>query len=136
VKIIDVVMGQMGSGKYVNISMRVDAPKILLDADNSVFLIEGPSYPEDPFELYGIVIQWLKHNGHFTKPMNCEFKFKVLNSASRKMIVEILLLLEKTAKRNSNIFVKWYYDEYDEDMKEAGEDLSDTIEIPFELVCH
>jgi len=127
-------MSQIGSGKFVNINMRIDAPKILLDADNSVFLIEGPSYPEDPFELYGIVIEWINHNRHITKLLNCEFKFKVLNSASRKMIVEILFLLEKIAKKNNNIVVKWYYDEYDEDMKEAGEDLSDTIEIPFELV--
>jgi len=123
------------TGKLVDISKRVDAPKILLDADNSIFLIEGPSYPEDPFEVYGCVIQWINHNGNFLNPINCEFKFKVLSSASRKLILDILVKLEKASKRNQNVTIKWYYEKDDEDMKEAGEDLSDTVEFPFEFVC-
>jgi len=129
-------MRQSIDGKVINFKMRIDAPRILLDSENYIFLIEGPSYPEDAFEIYDCVIQWIKQNQHqFKQPLNCEFKFKVLSSASRKLILEILYTLEKVAKKNHNITVKWYYDEYDEDMKEAGEDLADNIDIPFEFIA-
>jgi ERCC4-type nuclease len=129
-------MSQYNYSKLVNVKMRIDSPKIILDSENSVFLIEGPSYPEDPFEVYNCVIHWITmNNNQFDKPLVCEFKFKVLSSASRKLILEILLKLEKASKKNRNVKIKWYYEKYDEDMKEAGEDLSDNIDIPFEFEC-
>ena len=35
---------------------------------------------------------------------------------------------------DKDVLIKWYYDENDEDMMEAGEDYSDLLEAPFELL--
>jgi len=128
-------MGHSFLGKNINVEMRVDSPKIVLDSNKSIFIIEGPSYPEDAFEVYDCVLHWLKQNNYqFENQLNCEFKFKVLNSSSRKMIVEILIALEMASQKNRNIRVLWYFEKYDEDMMQAGEDLADNIDIPFDFI--
>ncbi len=128
-------MSQNFQNGYVSIEASVDSPRILLDSANSIFLIEGPSYPEDAYEVYECVLQWLKqYNYIFKNQLNCQFKFKVLSSASRKMILEILLELEKSSRNNKNVRIQWYFEKYDEDMMEAGEDFSDNIDIPFEFI--
>jgi len=119
----------------VSFEMTVDSPRILLDTANSIFQIEGPSYPEDAYEVYGCILEWLKQNNNrFENHLNCQFKFKVLSSASRKMLLEILLELEKSSRNHKNIRIQWYFEKYDEDMMEAGEDFSDNIDIPFEFI--
>lgn len=116
----------------VRIEMSVDSPKILLDEENLLFLIEGPSYPADALETYEIVIDWINdHHYRFESQLICKFKFKMLSSASRKMVYEIFLALEKIAVKNKNITIHWYYQMHDEDMMEVGEDFADNVELPF-----
>jgi hypothetical protein len=121
--------------ELVDIPARVDSPRILLDTYNSIFLIEGPSYPEDALEVYEIVLSWISQNNYqFDHPLNCEFNFQVLSSASRKLILEILVELEKAHNRNKNIRILWYYNQEDDDMKEAGEDLMTNVDLPFDII--
>ena len=37
-------------------------------------------------------------------------------------------VIEKSGK---DVTVNWYYEEFDEDMREVGEDYSDVINLPF-----
>jgi hypothetical protein len=129
-------MGRVIQKDFVSIDMRVDSPRILLDATKPVFLIEGPSYPEDALEVYECVLTWIKSCIYNIKEqLNCEFKFNVLSSASRKLIQEILFMLEKAHRINKNIKILWYFNEDDEDMKDAGEDLMENINLPFDMIC-
>ena len=118
----------------VEIKQTEDSPKIMLDENNSLFLIEGSSFPEDAFTVYTPVLEWIKKvTGKFDNELKCEFKFKVVSSASHKMLYEILTELEKLYNRAANIKIHWYYEELDEDMQEIGEDFSETLDLPFEF---
>jgi len=55
------------------------------------------------------------------------------NTASSKLIMDILLKLEEMVEDGANIKVEWYYQEDDEDMMEAGEEFSDIVEVDFDL---
>jgi hypothetical protein len=46
----------------------------------------------------------------------------------------VLRFLEKARMSNNNILVKWFYETDDEDMLETGEDFSEIVRVPFELV--
>jgi hypothetical protein len=110
----------------------IDSPKIVLDEDNSIFLIEGSSYMADAFKAYKVVLDWI--NDHFLQCKNqlvCEFKFNMLSSASRKMIYEILSAINQNSSGNKDIQIHWYYANYDEDMKEIGEVYAEQVELPF-----
>jgi hypothetical protein len=124
----------MPSSLPVKIEATVDSPKIVLDIEKSTFLIDGASYPEDANIIYDGVLEWLRADDiPYNGELICHFSFNVLSSASRKMIYEILIELEKAHIANNNILVQWHYAKFDEDMMEVGEDFSEIIEVPFEL---
>ncbi len=119
----------------VNIEMRVDSPRIVLDEEKFIFLIEGHSYPADAFKTYNVVLEWVKDVYQNTgEQLICEFKFKMISSASRKMVYEIMKELEIKAAGSNNIQICWYYESYDEDMIDIGEYFAETLSIPFKFV--
>lgn len=116
----------------VNIKIGVDSPKIELNEENSVFLIEGYSYPADAYDTYEIVLNWIENSlCKIENQLICEFKLRMISSASRKMIYEILMALERAASQDKKILIHWYYEKYDEDMMEIGEDYADNVSLPF-----
>ena len=120
--------------KAIKIEMTDDSPKVILDEGGSIFKIEGSSYPEDAFEFYKQVINWVSKIKINKKTiLNCDFNFNILSSASHKMIYAILLELENLNKKSKNVIINWYYLNFDEDMYEVGEGFSDNINIPFKF---
>lgn len=113
-------------------------PTVILDAENNKFEISGRSLPEDVVAFYNSILDWLDE---YAKSPNekTEFNFKLVyyNTASSKMLYEILKKLEKIAIDGHDIVVKWHYDEDDEDMEEAGEEYAEVVEeLPFEQVAY
>lgn len=113
----------------LKISKTDDTPTIILDQSAGKFEISGRSLPEDSVEFYTPVFQWLEMYAKAPNPTT-EFVFKLdyLNTASSKMIQDILSALEKI----NGARVVWYFYEDDEDMEEMGQELSELVEIPFE----
>jgi hypothetical protein len=56
-----------------------------------------------------------------------------MNSASSKYILQILDYFKKLYLKKAKITVDWYYEDVDDQIFEDGEDLSDVINIPFNL---
>jgi hypothetical protein len=107
-----------------------DTPKIILDSKNGIFEISGRSLPEDSAEFYAPILEWLDT---YSESPNAEtkfvFKLEYFNTASSKLILDILSKLEDV----DNTTILWYFHEDDEDMEEAGEEFSELVEIPFEF---
>ncbi len=107
-----------------------DTPKIILDKNNGIFEISGRSLPEDCAEFYQPILDWI---GEYAEDANGDtnfvFKLEYFNTASSKLILDILSKLEDIP----NISISWYFHEDDEDMEEAGEEFSELVEIPFEF---
>ena len=107
-----------------------DTPKIILDKKNGIFEISGRSLPEDSAEFYKPVLEWIDE---YAKDPNPEtdwvFKLEYFNTASSKLILDVLSKLEEIP----GIKVNWYFHEDDEDMEEAGEEFSELVELPFEF---
>ncbi|WP_027000568.1 DUF1987 domain-containing protein [Eisenibacter elegans] len=107
-----------------------DTPKIILDKNNGIFEISGRSLPEDAAEFYDPVLQWLGEYGSSPNPETVFiFKLEYFNTASSKLILDILSKLEGITGTS----VLWYYHEDDEDMQEAGTEFSELVEVPFEF---
>ena len=116
--------------EIINLEGTEDTPKIILDKGNGIFEISGRSLPEDSAEFYAPLIDWIEA---YSKAPNdgTEFVFKLeyFNTASSKLILDILSKLEDIP----GITVQWYFHEDDEDMEEAGEEFSELVDIPFEF---
>jgi hypothetical protein len=112
-----------------------DTPNVILDETNDVFEISGRSLPEDVAAFYKPVLDWLeKYNQNPKSKTIFSFKLVYFNTASSKMLLDILMKLEDLHKSGKQVVVKWHYSEDDEDMKEAGEEYADIVDVPFEQI--
>lgn len=112
-----------------------DTPNIVLDPENGVYEISGRSLPEDVVSFYQPVLNWLNEFEASPIPdIDFVFKLDYFNTASSKLILDILLKLDDIFTAGNGINIKWHYMELDTDLEEAGEEYSELVEIPFDLI--
>jgi hypothetical protein len=110
-----------------------DSPQVILDKENNQFEISGKSLPEDVVDFYQPVLDWLGNYRSDPNPRT-EFTFKLIyfNTASSKLILDILLILEEMIEEGKEVMVKWLSMQRDEDMHEAGKEYDEMVDVPFE----
>ncbi len=114
-----------------------DTPSVVLDAAENFMEISGRSLPEDVSSFYGPILSWLSEYAKSPNPKTVfVFKLVYFNTASSKLILDILMKLEDLAKGGNDVLVKWLYPEDDEDMQEAGSEYADIVEVPFEQIAY
>ncbi|GIV38742.1 MAG: hypothetical protein KatS3mg033_0542 [Thermonema sp.] len=120
----------------LNIEPTNRTPKVYFDARTGVLEIAGRSIPENSADFYQPILDWLDEAAQSEiLTFNMVLKLEYFNTSSSKFILDILKKLEKIHKDTGKaVFVKWYYDEKDEDMEEAGHDFRDIINLDFELI--
>jgi hypothetical protein len=120
--------------EIIKINATEDTPAVTLDSVNNIYEISGRSLPEDVVVFYQPVMQWLKEFEKTPiKDFELSIKLEYFNTASSKLILDILLKLEEVFLNGTPLKVKWYYLSSDSDMKEAGEEYSEIVGLPFEL---
>lgn len=131
--------------EILNIEPTHISPTIRFNPDLNDFSISGMSAPEDVRALYYPVIEWMdRFNSELklgkykifseTNPMILKINLNYFNSASAKFLLDILLELKKIRESGTPVAVEWYYEEDDIDMKEAGEDLSELVEMELKYI--
>jgi hypothetical protein len=116
-------------------------PAIHFDIKNRKFELTGTSRPEDVVAFYESIISKIEMyvNNILRNEKPEDFQFNLLfdldymNSASSKYILQILDYFKKLYLKKAKITVDWYYEDVDDQIFEDGEDLSDVINIPFNL---
>jgi len=114
-------------------------PNVVFDPANEIFEISGKSLPEDVSSFYDPILKWLDEYAEDPIPKTVfDFKLLYYNTASSKLLYEIMVKLKtKLTDEGHEVLVRWFYDEDDEDMEEAGEEYSEVVEdLPFELVAN
>ena len=116
-------------------------PEIVFNPETWKFSFKGVSRPEDVMKFYMPAINWLKTldeniQTHTNEKYNIAiihliFHFSYFNSASSKMLLEIIEIIKRIQKDGIDISVDWYYDKNDEQMYDDGLDLSEAVDIPF-----
>ena len=119
------------------------SPKIIFDVKNHKFELTGISRPEDVIAFYESVIykidtyvKKVTQNENELNNLSFYLKFDLtyMNSASSKYILQILDHFKQLYSKGAEINVDWIYDDVDDQIFEDGEDLSDVIKIPFNLI--
>jgi hypothetical protein len=114
-----------------------DTPKVLLDPENNIFEISGRSLPEDVVSFYQPVIDWLdEYKDSPNQSTEFVFKYIYFNTATSKLVQDILIKLEEISEDGNKVKVLWYYVEDDEDMLDLGEEFSENVDIPFEIIAY
>lgn len=118
----------------IKINATEDTPNVILDPVNNFYEISGRSLPEDVVVFYQPVMKWLADFEKEPLPgFALSIKLEYFNTASSKLILDILLKLEDIFQNGTQLKVIWNYLSSDSDMKEAGEEYSEIVGLPFEL---
>jgi hypothetical protein len=121
----------------IKIAGTEDTPNVILDVDNDIMEISGRSLPEDVSSFYDPLLNWLDEYAQSPKAKTIfNFKLVYFNTASSKLILDILMKLEEIHEAGNEVVVKWFFPEDDEDMEEAGEEYADIVDVPFEQVSY
>jgi len=103
-------------------------PEITLDVNGTISL-RGKSYPENTFEFYAPMMEWVKEyfetSAQDVTTVNLEIIY--FNSSSSKLFFDFFDLLEENAEEHK-IEINWIYDEENESAEEAGEDFIEDFE--------
>lgn len=117
-----------------------DSPKIDFDTTSNRFTISGESRPENAGKFYTPVINWIVKNKESLRDKKDAvtlvfvFKLDYFNSTSAKYIMDILLVLKQFVDDGYKVTVEWHYDKRDDDMLDAGNEFSDTVDMKFEYI--
>lgn len=111
-----------------------DTPEIIFNPEENIFKISKISVPEDAFQFYEPILNWLKEYERNPNPETVvNFDLEYVNTASSKQLIQIMLLLEKIGEK-SKVTVKWHYEAIDEDMQSLGERYNKLVKIHFEFI--
>jgi hypothetical protein len=120
-------------------------PEINFSPDENIFTIIGKSAPEDVRAMYYPVIEWTKifvddviegefENFSSENAMIVKTDLLYFNSSSAKFFFDIFSELKRLIDNNILVIVEWFYDEEDQDQKEAGMDIAEMVEMEFTYI--
>jgi len=110
---------------------------VILDTENEILEISGRSLPEDVTAFFEPILNWLdEYSEEPNEKTVFSFKLVYFNTASSKLILDILMKLEEMYEDGKEVLVKWFFPDDDEDMEEAGEEYADIVNVPFEQISY
>ncbi|UXP32295.1 DUF1987 domain-containing protein [Reichenbachiella agarivorans] len=110
-------------------------PLIFFDPDRGLLELRGKSSPENAIGFYSKLINGIEAFAeHGDRGLVANFKLEYFNTSSSKCIFDILKKLMLIEKNGKKLSINWYYEEYDEDMQEAGEDYADLLGTTFNYI--
>lgn len=107
-------------------------PSIYFSPNKGIMDMRGKSSPENPLNFYNHIFDSLDKftTSTFTN-MTTNLAFEYFNTSSSKCLYIFLKKLNDINQAGKKVVVNWFYEEGDEDMKEAGEDISSFFNIEF-----
>jgi len=105
-------------------------PEIDLNAETNVLGICGKSYPENSFEFYAPVIEWVdKYLSNIeTQKIILNLELEYMNSSSLKVYFDLLDVVEIANDNKSvNIEINWIFDKDNDIAQETGEDFMEDF---------
>lgn len=110
-------------------------PDIVATAATGVLRLSGESYPENAYELFGPVFQWIEtFLTHSTLPLRVELELLYLNTSSIKAVMDVFDLLEAAHLNHRAVEVTWFYDQDNERVGELADEFREDCTFPFHVV--
>jgi len=117
----------------VYIKGTVETPEVILNKNEGELKFSGRSMPEDAKEFYAPLKEWIsQYASNPTAGTRVVFAYEYFNTASSKMVMELIEEVKKIGENDPQLNVEWHYLEDDDDMLEAGEDYEEIVGIEFQ----
>ena len=114
--------------KNISINKTDNTPEVILDYTQGLIEFDGKSYPENTFDFYKPLLEWMKEyfDGKCQNTTTVNIKLTYFNSGTAQTLFDILdIVAEGTCE---DLVVNWYYDADNENALEDYEDFSCEFE--------
>jgi hypothetical protein len=114
-------------------------PRILYNPEENILQVIGSSLPENVYSLYEPVMEWIKEfveSPVLNPDLRIIFQIQYYNSGTIRYLAELLTKIADLHSKGLKYSVEWHYESDDENIRQAGEDLSDISETPFAMISH
>lgn len=105
-------------------------PKVELSFEANEFSFSGYSYPENVEAFYGPIMNDV--SAHLASQANATFTFNFYfayyHSSTAQVLYQLFDRLVESQQNGNSVIVNWSFDEDDDTMEEAGEDLAEEFE--------
>jgi hypothetical protein len=121
----------------LNISSSQSTPSIVGQWEQGLLTMDGDSYPENSFEFFVQVIDWIERYLKQTQaPLRLELRLVYMNTSSVKAMMDIFDMLEDAHKKGRQVSVDWYYDERNERVVDLADEFREDCSFPFRITAH
>lgn len=120
--------------KNLKLKATEDTPEVLFDKEQSDFLLKGRAMPENAYEFFKPVIDWM--NEYSESPngkTELEVYLEYFNSSSVKQIFKLLSKIDGIFDKGYDAKIVWCHKRKDELMKEKGSEFESFLDLPFEM---
>jgi len=109
------------------------SPRVVLDRQDSVLLIEGRSYPEEGMDFFDPIVMRFRSLQDSDNPIRTiHIRLEYYNSSTTKAIADLFTALERSAKRDNEAKVLWEYEADDDGIEEDINMFRETYQLEFE----
>lgn len=122
--------------KTLDIPQTSASPAIHADWHSGVVTMRGDSYPENSFDLFQPLIDWVEAFLEAdARALALELELLYLNTSSIRALMDILDLLERAHGGGRTVSVRWLYDAENERVAELAEEFKEDCTFPFAIVA-
>jgi hypothetical protein len=111
-----------------------NTPEVILQPSGTV-KIRGRSIHENSAVFFEPVQEWVTE--YIRDPADLttvDMSLEYFNSASAKILINLLLKITHVTLKNKKFIINWYYEEGDEDILERGEYFASILEVKINFV--
>lgn len=121
----------------LNITGTQSTPSIHGNWQAGTLTMQGDSYPENSYELFGQVIEWVERFlVEEQRSLALDLRLLYLNTSSIKAMMDIFDLLEEAHREGRTATVTWHYDRRNERVAELAEEFREDCTFPFVIQAY
>lgn len=118
----------------LNIPAGSSTPGVTADWEAGLLVMRGDSYPENSFEFFGPVIDWIeRYLKESAAPLRLELHLVYMNTSSVKAMMDIFDLLEESHAKGRQVSVDWLYDPRNERVLGLADEFREDCSFPFTI---
>ena len=115
----------------LNIPRTGATPEIRWDAAAGILSISGESYPENSFDFFAPVLQWLSANLPSLPGLRLEVSVSYMNSSSIKCMLDIFDAIGEAHAAGKKVEVVWNYETDNPRALDLAEEFRSEVTFPF-----
>lgn len=116
----------------LSIEATQSTPAVAGDWGQGTLRLSGDSFPENSFEFFGAVIDWIEaYLRDCNRPLHLELRLMYMNTSSVKAMMDIFDLLEDAHRGGRAVEVVWYHDPNNERVADLASEFREDCSFPF-----